>query len=337
MVLTIACYSGGWICHTDLHGKRKGRTVNGARTDGRSTSESEVRRPYGPMYTRAIAEELTKFHPSGDSRISMEDDDEIERTEEQMSLCEKFYMLWRTGWGSSCGFKNRWEQLEDEEVNSDSYQASHSNEESLLTQLDDCNCINSNLYGGTFQSWAHHISVLAEQYLASYQGFDCTGPNGGLHNRLNMIQMGKLADPQILVRCFRHLEYRMTQMAAADDYLRIMEIPAPQGLRYHEFYIKGIENKIGKERYQNGISMVRNRKVLFPEPIDEQGRHFDKGPGYLSVAFHFAGLETTEIGSRLDVLAMLVTKGIEYRATKMRDIPEIESQKKNLFVAFGVD
>ncbi|KAL8788895.1 MAG: hypothetical protein Q9213_001418 [Squamulea squamosa] len=195
----------------------------------------------------------------------------------------------------------------------------------------------SDPYGGNTQALINKVSILGEQYLASYQGFDNTGNDGALHNRINMIQQGKVRDETILYRCLRALDYRMNQMSMADDYLAILKVGLPEGKKCHEYQTKNLPDIMPRGEYRSRIDLVFERSVLFPMPVDEQGHEFYKGAEYLVAAFYHANIDKSVMVEKLDALAMSISQDLEYHKNIVKEIPVVKSKRQKLFQDFGIN
>ncbi|KAL8716210.1 MAG: hypothetical protein Q9220_000115 [cf. Caloplaca sp. 1 TL-2023] len=193
----------------------------------------------------------------------------------------------------------------------------------------------SALCGGSIQALVYQISYLGAQYLQSYKGFETTGDDGWLWNLINMVRQGEVKDLDLLLECQHSLEYRMNQMAAADTYVRDMGIPKPKDLSCYEYDIRGIVEEVGEEKYRTILAAIYRRPVLFPKPVEDQGRPFNKGKRYLIAAIHFANLDTSLIESKLDTLAQSLQQEVEFYRALIKDVPEAKVKRQRLFRLFG--
>ncbi|KAL8903134.1 MAG: hypothetical protein Q9207_004121 [Kuettlingeria erythrocarpa] len=194
----------------------------------------------------------------------------------------------------------------------------------------------SGLYGGSVQALINQVLCLGEQYLQSYRGFDNTGNDGALHNRINMIQQGEETDQEEVEQCLRQIQYRMDQMSTADDYLRLMDLPVPLGKACHEFDTRGIDDRIGVARYDEMFRLILDRKILFPRPLEDQGRPFYKGVDYLVAAFYIANLKKSAVTEKLDHLVQCVSQEFEYKKAIYKEVPEVKSKRQKLYRAYGI-
>ncbi|KAL8936160.1 MAG: hypothetical protein Q9216_005079, partial [Gyalolechia sp. 2 TL-2023] len=195
----------------------------------------------------------------------------------------------------------------------------------------------SALCGGGIQAMVNQISHLGGQYLQSYRGFEESGEDGALYNLITRIQHGEETNLEQLQKCQRSLDYRMNQMTAADDYLQKMAIPQPRGQSCHEFDTRGIVKGVGQSLYGATLGAIMTQRILFPHPVEDQGRPFGKGPDYLVAAFYFAKLDKATVDVKLDDLAKIVRQEVEYQKDLIKNLPEVRSKRQKLFRAFGID
>ncbi|KAI4191060.1 MAG: hypothetical protein L6R41_000375 [Letrouitia leprolyta] len=283
-------------------------------------------------------------------------------------------MCWRERTGIPlAAFQKRWNQLEDHDadphmhpgdlMNRDSYVTQEQEEEYRKLKLEDGG---KNLYegksaggygalgssigtsvlgkrktsalcGGSIEAMAKQISCLGHQYLESYRGFETTGDDGALYRLITRIQRGDERSLEELQLCQRALDFRMGQMTTADDYMRAMQIPLPHGKLCHEFDVRGVVQGVGEEKYEDIYGTIRARKILFPSPVEDQGRPFTKGIDYLVAAIHLAKLDKATTIGKLDALARTVKEELDHQKDMMKDIPEIRAKRQKLFRAFGVN
>ena len=195
----------------------------------------------------------------------------------------------------------------------------------------------SGLYGGSAKSLISIVSTSASEYLESYKGHDDSADNGALHNLLRRIQSGQEEDIAEVEHAHKALEYRMSQMSIADRYLQLMEVPAPKGQQCHEYEINYKDYMdIGKEKYSQISELIWERIVLFPMPVEDQGRPFHKPREYLVSAFHHAGTSKDDVIKKLDFLAASIDREVEQQKEIVKHDPEVTSKRRKLFHAFGI-
>ena len=160
------------------------------------------------------------------------------------------------------------------------------------------------IYGGTLTVLIKVIQVLSQQYLASYQGSEDTGADGGLCGSLWGVFNGRERNVSNLEGILDALQYRMTQMTMADEYLEFMGIPPPKGQACHAYDTRKIEKEVGGKKFSANWQIVLDRSVLSPQPYgSHQGHGFDKGSRYLIAAFYYAGVDRKIMIEKLDELA----------------------------------
>ncbi|KAI4090307.1 MAG: hypothetical protein LQ344_004855 [Seirophora lacunosa] len=194
----------------------------------------------------------------------------------------------------------------------------------------------SGMYGGSVQALINQVSCLGGQYLASYPGDDEIADNGALHNHLNRILRGDETRVEVVERCLRNVEYRMQQISFADDYLRLMAIPAPLGQQCHEFNTNRLPDNVGGGRYEEMMMLVYERN-LFPSPFEDQGRPFMKGHEYLVAAFHQANLTKQVIVDKLDALARLIKVTFDHERAIHKEKSELEPKRRKVYKVFGIN
>lgn len=194
----------------------------------------------------------------------------------------------------------------------------------------------SGLYGGTNAGLISMVSNLGAEYLNSYQGFDDTGPDGALHNTLRRIQSGDVTDMNRIESAHRAVQYRMNQMSTADRYLEMMDIAPPKGQLCCEYSTNRIAQEVGDDKHTIIRRLILDREILFPRPVEGQGRHFVKGMSYLVAAFHYANTPKDVVVKKLDALAATLDQALEQEKEVVKRDPEVASKRRKLFQSFGV-
>ena len=161
------------------------------------------------------------------------------------------------------------------------------------------------------------VSAAAAAHLASYKGFDNTGDDKGLHNTIRIIQSGQKTDIDSLIQTYRTLTYPMTQMSTTDVYLRIMGLAPPKGQRCAEYDIKRNRTEIEKDKSHSIERPIFDRRVLFPRPVEGQGRPFYKGIDYMIAALHGASIGRDEIIMKPDGLAAKPDQALEQQVEEV--------------------
>ena len=106
-----------------------------------------------------------------------------------------------------------------------------------------------------------------------------------------------------IIRTYRVLEYRLTQISTAEVYLRMMGLAPPKGQRSAEYDIKRNRTYIEKDESQFIERLIFDRKVLFPRPVEGHERPFYKGIDYMIAALHGASIGSDEVIAKLDGIA----------------------------------
>lgn len=194
----------------------------------------------------------------------------------------------------------------------------------------------SGLYGGTNQGLVSMVSMLGAEYLNSYQGFDDVSDHGALHNTLRKIQAGQETDIDVVEWAHRALDYRMSLMSVADKYLQMMGIAAPKGQLCCEYDIYNVRKEVGEVKYSTINRLILDREILFPRPIEGQGRPFPKGEQYLVAAFHHAQIPKDIVVEKLDALVATLDQALEEEKEMLKRDAEVRSKRRRLFQAFGV-
>ncbi len=194
------------------------------------------------------------------------------------------------------------------------------------------------LYGCDPGSQIRQMRKLGQEYLDSYEGFDDSGDDGALHNLIRRIIWGQETDEDQLEQALRNINYRMQQMSVADRYVEAMAIPPPLGQQCHEWdcYHHYYEERSGSdERYAIKRMIFDDYEVLFPSPVEEQGRPFYKGVDYVVAALQHANLSMSEIRAKLKELEKLVDAEVENLMQSVMKDPEIVSKRQKLFGLYG--
>ena len=199
-----------------------------------------------------------------------------------------------------------------------------------VNEGEDCNDPSHGLYGGTTGGLISLISQLGAEYLNSYRGFDNTGDDGALHNTLRKIQSGEKTDMDSIDWVHCALDYRMTQMSTADEYLQMMDVAAPKGQPCCEYNTYRIRQEIGEDKYSMILGLIFAREILFPAPLESQGRPFYKGHHYLVAAFHHANTSNDVVVKKVDALVALLDQSLEQKEMVRRD-PQVSSKRRKLF------
>lgn len=85
------------------------------------------------------------------------------------------------------------------------------------------------------------------------------------------------------------------------------------------------------------VNLVMDRRLLFPELVDEHGGSSYKGGDYLITAFYFANIQRCVVIEKLDALAASIALDLEYQMEIIKGIPAIKLNNKELFRMFGTN
>ena len=194
----------------------------------------------------------------------------------------------------------------------------------------------SGLYGGTDRGLIGIVSKIGAEYLNSYKGHDDTADDGWLHHKIDWIQSGRETDTDIIERVLGELNYRMAQMSTADRYLEMMGIAAPNGQSCCEYDTRRNAKEIDDKKRDTMRRLFFDRIVLFPRPLEYQGRPFPKGMEYLIGAFHHADTPKDIVIQKLDNLVATLDQDLEEEKERVKHDPEVTSKRRRLFQSFGV-
>lgn len=192
------------------------------------------------------------------------------------------------------------------------------------------------LYGGTDRGLIGMVSKIGAEYLNSYPGGVDTADDGWLHHMVEWIQSGRETDMDIVEKVLNELHYRMTQMSFADKYLEMMEIAAPDGQSCCEHDTRRIRKEVEEGKRLTMKRLIFDREVLFPRPVEGQGRPFYKGVDYLIAAFHHADTSKDVVIKKLDTLIATLDQNLEEETEMAKRDPEVCSKRRKLFRSFGL-
>ena len=125
-------------------------------------------------------------------------------------------------------------------------------------------------------------------------------------------------------------------MSAADKYLQMIGTVAPKGQLCCEYDIYSVRKAVGEVKYSTMNRLILDRDILFPRPIEGQGRPFPKGRQYLVAAFHHARIPKDIVVGKLDALVATLDQTLEENKEMAKHDPEVRSKRRRLFQAFGV-
>ena len=298
----------------------------------------------GSLFTSALVERLKRVGVAKRPLIDPDGDDEL--TLEQEILHEEFqktvydYLVRNVDRrdhedGLKLGVTGE-REMEYGDMRSEEKAERAKPEDLEISSSMSCRRENSGSNGGIDRVLISRVCCLGAEYLNSYKGFDDTANDGGLHNRIRRIQSGEETRIDEIEYAYRRLDYRMTQMSTADNYLRVMDIPAPKGQLCCEYSTKKIIEEVRKDKYSMIKRLILDRKVLFPRPVESQGRPFYKGMDYLIAAFHYANTSKFDVVKKLDALIVTLDNTLEQEKDMVKRDPEVASKRRKLFQSFGI-
>lgn len=85
------------------------------------------------------------------------------------------------------------------------------------------------------------------------------------------------------------------------------------------------------------VNLVMDRKLLFPELVDEQGGSSYKVGDYMITAFYLANIQRCFVIEKLDALAASIALDLESQMEIIKGIPAIKFNNKELFRTFGTN
>ena len=94
--------------------------------------------------------------------------------------------------------------------------------------------------------------------------------------------------------------------------------------------------EVGEAKYSTLNRLILDREILFPDPIEGQGRPFNKGRKYLVAAFHHAQTPLDIIVEKLDALVATLDEFLEYEKETVKCDAQVRLKRYKLFQAFGV-
>ncbi|KAL8649156.1 MAG: hypothetical protein Q9226_005692 [Calogaya cf. arnoldii] len=203
-----------------------------------------------------------------------------------------------------------------------------------------CKAVYESLLPDTDRSVENLISTVktvGANYLRTDPGGEDTANSGNLHYYIGRIIRDEEKDQAIVEEQLRVIQFRMEQLAAADRYLKIMGIPAPDGLSCCEFDTRSVPSTVADRKYEWIKDQIYEGDLLFPHPTEEQGYQPTKGPRYLNIAFHLAKTGDDEIVGKLNNLKEVIEAEVEQQIILLERDPEVTSKRQELFKAFNLD
>lgn len=277
--------------------------------------------PCGSMYKHALVDKLSLVGAPKDPLIHPDGDDEI--SDEQTELFEDFT-------NAVCNYLVTNIDCENPEhgltFRATEVQQNITNHIELSTSNKDSK-----------KNLISTISIIGAEHLHSYDGFDDSSDDGGLHNTIRRIPLGEETEKDTVIWAYRALSYRTTEISIADTYILMMEISLSKGLLCNEHDIKNVRKDVGKGKDSILERFIFDRKVLFPRPIMAQGRSFSKDMNYLIAIFHYVDIVIDIAVGKLDELVAILEQNIERERPEMlkRDA-EVMAERGKLFRYFDL-
>ncbi|PGG99021.1 hypothetical protein AJ79_08720 [Helicocarpus griseus UAMH5409] len=151
------------------------------------------------------------------------------------------------------------------------------------------------------------VRVKARAYMESFPGPDNVGVNG-VHSKLKQLLGGKKYDEEILIELNDTLDYRLSSMPLASQYVTFLDLQFPDGLMFDtEAWCNDLCLKIGQNDDDSTAAKAKLDKFmevrrytakanLFDSPLDTQGYYYLKPKEYLAIALvESSGLSIDEI------------------------------------------
>ena len=331
-ILTSNMWSGGWLCRRIC-------------PPGKGTTRSRTQGPTLDL----MKEEFTRYHVLGDFRSELnrvdpfmdpEDDpdetsdsqwDELSRLDHeediivgrlQGAIHDKLVRGFdNKGYEHSMYFENdidpyvmfsgrkrkgislenlrrRWDTLKRSHPRPMSIHAPRGNDADVKTDTD-------MLYGGTLDGLHSIIKNMGQQLLDSNK-------LASFHDDYHFIYAPDGHGRAFLETILRTLQLGHHQMALADRYLELMDIPAPRGIQCCNLDFRHIMHDCeASEPFSKPMRLIFDRPPIFCESGGRPYMDFSKGRWYVILAFLEAGLNEQEMGEKLDLLVPILVKELD--------------------------
>ncbi|KAM5469275.1 hypothetical protein MauCBS54593_004631 [Microsporum audouinii] len=336
-IISTACYSGGWAVTSPLNAT----VLSAAGVDDESESwpkSSSLSRACGSVYASTLIKSLAdtsnnellqpqpKLRPSsslsGQDAPSTSTDQglitfsEFGRTVHALLLTrvDRLGYLhnlsfsardddWESYWRKRTGvpladLKAKWERLDIVQPQNSS-SLNRDQDAEVHVQPDNISLYSLRSQYGSINSYIGQLRRLAISYLASYPGRDSLAPNSFFHqNCRDLISRKKKFNLSTLEVIESTLRYRMSLNFLANQLVSGSRIPLPHGKLCEEW------DPIQKANYElNGCNSLNERLYpLFPPPLPNQGRGWNKPHWYIVCALMEANLSPTELNLRVESL-----------------------------------
>lgn len=161
--------------------------------------------------------------------------------------------------------------------------------------------------------------------------------DGALHGLLRHIITGGRPEPTHgeCDAALCQLEYRLNQTTHATDYLKMMEIPLPDGKECYEFDTSKLAKKHDVRKYHTTFGKTVDLGELFPDPVPGQGFEYEKGFVYFVHALKASKIDDSIIKEKLTALAKIIRDKV---ATLTADLEKEEGntlKRRDFFHSYG--
>ncbi|KAI9811819.1 MAG: hypothetical protein M1832_000672 [Thelocarpon impressellum] len=198
-------------------------------------------------------------------------------------------------------------------------------------------------FGGFIPSARSMVRQLAMVYLASHPGRPTLPGNGGPSGDCKMLAQNNAAtidwDWNRLEGLFSHLEYRLSAIKAATEFLRQADIPLPDGLECERFdqetYSRSSEVLSKYELWTDLLWEVKRDDAILPKCALSPWR-FLKPYEYIAAAIFklpVAGLD--EARPMLERLRAVATRTMEMQSRSLERTGRVHEKKRQWFQSMG--
>ncbi|KAL4943013.1 hypothetical protein BDV06DRAFT_221620 [Aspergillus oleicola] len=337
-LLITSCFSGGWVLKPMgellLSPAKKlnisGMTaVNDKETSRAWACSQSCGRAAGSIHATAVLNALVKMSTMS-SRDSFDtilgEDEELTASPTYINLCSSVYEAykehdpfysthgisfsaqddkWHLEWRTRSGFplldyKKKWEGLR--EVSS------------IQSLGERCEPTAALGFTGSIGRGYHNVvKAKARAYMDSFPGPDNVGTNKD-HWRLKQLLQGKKYPEEVLIHLNDTLDYRLSAMTLASQYVSFLDIQFHDGLMFDtEAWCNDLALKVAKEgdskgtkskleKYKEVRGYIMDTK-LFDRPVASQGFSYTKPWEYLAIALvESSPLSIDEIRDKIDGL-----------------------------------
>lgn len=337
-LLTTSCFSGGWVLRPMgellLSSAKKpnisGRTaVNDKETSRPWAWSQSCGRAAGSVYATAVLNalvDMSKMSSRDSSDATLGEGEELTASPTYINLCnsvyeaykehdpfysihgisfsaqdDKCHLEWRTRSGILLlDYKRKWEGLR---------------EVSSIQSLDEhCEPTAALGFTGSIGRGYHNVvKAKAKMYMDSFPGPDNVGGNNN-HWRFKELLQGKKYPEEVLVYLNDILDYRLSAMTLASQYVSFLDIQFPDCLMFdtdawcNDLALKVVKDSDSKgtrsklEKFKEVRRYIMDTK-LFDRPMASQGFSYGKLWDYLAIALvESSSLSTEEIRDKIDGL-----------------------------------